>query len=52
MARYAGPIVDVDIHHTWRASEEMLAYLPSEWREYAAGDGRTATPLTPPSSPS
>jgi predicted TIM-barrel fold metal-dependent hydrolase len=34
MARYDGPIVDVDIHHSWRSGRDVVAYLPKYWREY------------------
>lgn len=39
MANYAGPIVDVDLHHNWRSDEELIAYMPTRWQEYARGDG-------------
>jgi len=35
---YTGPIVDVDLHHNWKEPEDILAYLPDEWREYARGE--------------
>ncbi len=32
---YRGPIVDVDLHHNWKDSAEVLAHLSPEWRELA-----------------
>src|SRR5258708_2480185 len=40
MAKYQGPIVDVDVHHGWKTPAEVIAYLPKEWREYAQGGAR------------
>ena len=31
------PIVDIDCHHGWKTSDEVLAYLPERWRDHAAG---------------
>ena len=39
MANYSGPIIDVDIHHNWRSDEELIAYMPRRWQEYARGEG-------------
>jgi predicted TIM-barrel fold metal-dependent hydrolase len=39
--RYDGPIVDTDIHHGWADWSELVAYLPKEWRDYAATNPRT-----------
>jgi predicted TIM-barrel fold metal-dependent hydrolase len=36
--RYNGPIVDADIHHSWRSVGEILEYMPKRWREYASLD--------------
>jgi uncharacterized protein len=36
MARYRGPIVDVDVHHSWERDEELIPYLPEAWRDYVA----------------
>ncbi|MGW4335743.1 amidohydrolase family protein [Rhodococcus koreensis] len=47
MARYTGPIVDVDIHHKPKTDAELVAYLPKRWREYVAGDGHGGVRLTP-----
>ena len=35
---YAGPVVDVDIHHGWKRPEDVLEYLPKRWREYATAN--------------
>lgn len=37
MARYNGPIVDVDIHHKPKTDTEIIDYMPKRWREYALG---------------
>jgi predicted TIM-barrel fold metal-dependent hydrolase len=34
--KYEGPIVDVDIHHSWKAGRDVVAYLPKHWQEYVA----------------
>jgi len=39
MARYTGPIIDVDIHHRYKADAEVFSYLSREWRTYAEGGG-------------
>ena len=38
MARYDGPIIDVDIHHRWERDEELIPFLPTEWRSYVVSD--------------
>jgi uncharacterized protein len=45
---YDGPMIDSDVHHTWKSAAEVAAYLPREWREYveSAGDGRSV-PIAP-----
>jgi hypothetical protein len=35
---YAGPIVDVDIHHGWKQPDDILSYLPARWRDYATAN--------------
>ena len=50
MASYSGPIIDVDIHHRARSSAEIVEFMPKQWRDYVAGDGRTQLPLEPPSA--
>jgi predicted TIM-barrel fold metal-dependent hydrolase len=35
---YRGPIVDVDLHHNWKDSAEILAYVPQDWQEFARGE--------------
>ena len=48
MNRYEGPIVDVDVHHRWKKDAEVLAYLPSEWKDYATNDPQDTFPVKPP----
>lgn len=48
MARYTGPMIDVDIHHNPSSDAELAAYLPREWRDYVAGNGRETFPVKPP----
>jgi uncharacterized protein len=37
MSSYSGPIVDVDVHHTWGSSRDLMEYLPRQWHEYSLG---------------
>jgi uncharacterized protein len=46
---YSGPIIDIDIHHTWRSDAELLEYLPARWRQHIAADGQTPS-LRPPTA--
>jgi predicted TIM-barrel fold metal-dependent hydrolase len=48
MAGYSGPIVDVDIHHRPNTDAELAAYLPKQWQDFVAGNGRAALPIKPP----
>ena len=48
MARYSGPIIDVDIHNKWKRDADILQYLPKHWREYAEGQGVAPMPIRPP----
>ena len=34
LAEEIGRIIDVDIHHTWRSTADLVRYLPRSWREY------------------
>ena len=34
MAKYVGPIVDVDVHHAWFDREEIIKYMPKRWQDY------------------
>jgi hypothetical protein len=52
MARYDGPMIDTDVHHTWYP-DEIAAYFPRKWRDYVAADPscmlpRFHTPLNAP----
>jgi len=51
--RYAGPIIDVDVHQTWAAEAEVLEYLSPQWREFVVspGGGRTLLSPAPPNHP-
>jgi predicted TIM-barrel fold metal-dependent hydrolase len=31
------PVIDCDVHHTWKSEDEVIAYLPARWREFNAG---------------
>ena len=35
---YRGPIIDTDLHHNWKESNDVLQYLPKEWQQYANGE--------------
>jgi predicted TIM-barrel fold metal-dependent hydrolase len=35
MPAYTGGIIDVDIHHTWKHDDDIIAYLPKHWQDYA-----------------
>jgi uncharacterized protein len=35
VARYTGPVVDVDVHHYWGSDDEVIAYMPERWHELA-----------------
>lgn len=39
---YSGPIIDCDVHHTWKKRTDLTQYLPREWRRYADGQGLLA----------
>jgi len=42
MGGYDGPVIDLDVHHTWASSAEIVDRLPQRWRDYVDGprDGR------------
>lgn len=42
MSRYEGPIIDVDVHHVWKSSQEVVDYLPQRWREYLSSNPKRA----------
>ena len=44
MSRYAGTVIDLDVHHEWPDQAALLPYLSKGWREQYAGypDGRIA----------
>jgi uncharacterized protein len=45
---YLGPVIDVDVHHLWRSTAELLEYLPGEWRDYARATGANREVLMMP----
>jgi predicted TIM-barrel fold metal-dependent hydrolase len=44
---YNGACVDPDVHHRWRSDDELIAYLPKEWRELVRSQG-VALSISPP----
>jgi predicted TIM-barrel fold metal-dependent hydrolase len=44
---YNGTVIDVDVHHTWKSSAELLEYLPARWRGMLALPGGGIMPLIP-----
>ncbi|MEA2681978.1 MAG: uncharacterized protein QOK05_306 [Chloroflexota bacterium] len=32
------PVVDCDVHHTWKNEDEVIEYLPARWRDFNAGE--------------
>jgi predicted TIM-barrel fold metal-dependent hydrolase len=36
---YRGPIIDSDVHHTWKDQRDLVSYLPQHWKEFAQGPG-------------
>ncbi|ROS38454.1 amidohydrolase family protein [Amycolatopsis thermoflava] len=36
---YDGPVIDLDVHHTWNSDSEIIDRLPQRWREYVLGPG-------------
>src|SRR5579859_1411399 len=43
---YRGPVIDVDVHHTQRSADELVAYLPPEWRDLIRGSSISVRPVT------
>ncbi len=48
MARYRGPIFDVDVHHRPHRDLDLLAYLPNRWHDLVRGGGQSTFAITPP----
>jgi predicted TIM-barrel fold metal-dependent hydrolase len=48
---YDGPIIDVDVHHSYSRPSDLVAYLPKQYRELVTGSSITPNPhyghLTP-----
>jgi uncharacterized protein len=30
---YDGPIMDIDLHHRWHSEQDLIDYLPQQWRD-------------------
>lgn len=41
-----GPVIDGDVHHTWRSDAEVLSYMPKAWRQLVDGSGAALRPVT------
>lgn len=50
MARYDGPIIDLDVHHRPRVDTEIIAYMPKRWRDYMTSNPHLTMPVEPPST--
>jgi hypothetical protein len=48
MSAYKGPFFDVDVHQRLKVDTDILEFLPSEWHEYALGDGSSPFQVIPP----
>ena len=44
--KYAGPIIDCDVHHRWKSEAELVGYLPQHWREYVEHGQLALEPAT------
>jgi len=44
---YKGPIIDVDVHHTWGSEKEVLEYVREPWKELVVSPGGGRTLLSP-----
>lgn len=53
MASYDGPIIDTDVHQTFKRDSDVIAYLPERWQEYfkLRPDGRRLLSAPRPSNP-
>lgn len=47
--RYAGYRCDLDVHHSWRTDNEVIAYLPARWREFLTFPNGKFRSINPPS---
>jgi predicted TIM-barrel fold metal-dependent hydrolase len=45
---YDGPRIDLDVHHRWKADAEVIAYLPTRWRDLVELPGKRTRSLVPP----
>jgi uncharacterized protein len=39
------PVIDTDVHHTWRSQNEVLEYVSKEWRDAYPWSGKSASML-------
>jgi predicted TIM-barrel fold metal-dependent hydrolase len=44
-ARYTGPVIDVDVHHSFGSPGELLGYLPANWRRLLERSGMSPMPV-------
>lgn len=48
---FEGPIIDCDIHHTWRSPRDVVEYMSPGWQEFVEGPGPAGLlPISTPSS--
>ncbi len=45
---YEGPIIDPDVHHSWKSEDWIIDHLSPRWREFARASGRGHVPLAAP----
>ncbi|MCW3020569.1 MAG: hypothetical protein JWN10_2877, partial [Solirubrobacterales bacterium] len=45
---YEGPLIDVDVHHTWASADELHPYLDPRARELVAPASGTGLAIDPP----
>ncbi|MCW3018762.1 MAG: amidohydrolase [Solirubrobacterales bacterium] len=50
MPIYDGPIIDVDVHHRWVSTAELLEFVSPQWRELIVHEGG-ALPIDAPAVP-
>jgi uncharacterized protein len=48
---YRGPVIDTDVHHTWKSDQEIIERMPKKWRDFIEGPGGgRRLPIGPPPS--
>ncbi len=45
---YTGPMIDTDVHHSWRTEADIWPYLPPSWRAFATGELGGTISIIPP----